>query len=268
VLWSGVRPSLASAVPSTALYFTCYDVLKRDAERLGAGGAAPALAGVAGRVLAVTAVSPLELIRTREMHARSHLPLLRALRREVAARGSVWALWRGFAATLWRDVPFSGIYWVGYERLKALVARELLGGGDRGGDRGDDRGGGRGGDRGAACRAPSLLDTFAIAFTAGVVSGSVAAVVTTPFDVVKTRRQVEGMAGAGAAAPAAGTLATLARIARHEGVAGLFAGGTARVAKVAPSCAIMIGTYEIVKRALGGSDGDGCVADTLNVSQQ
>ena len=73
------------------------------------------------------------------------------------------------------------------------------------------------------------------------------------------------MAGAATAAPGVGTAATLVRIARQEGVAGLFAGVTARVAKVAPSCAIMIGTYEIVKRALGSCDdrdGGGGVAAT------
>lgn len=28
------------------------------------------------------------------------------------------ALWRGLLPTMLRDVPFSGIYWMGYERIK------------------------------------------------------------------------------------------------------------------------------------------------------
>ena len=245
VLWSGLGPALAATVPSTALYFTAYDLLKRGFEGALADSAAlpaaPLLAGVAGRTIAVAAVSPLELIRTREMLSRSRLPLLAALRAEVVAGGSVAALWRGFAATLWRDVPFSGVYWLGYEHLKhaggcAVTAAHA---------RHRARGGGGGGGESP----PSLLDTFAVAFAAGATSGSVAAFLTTPFDVVRTRRQVEGMAGTAAAATG-GTAATLLAIARSEGLAGLFAGVGARVAKVAPSCAIMISSYEACKRVL------------------
>jgi solute carrier family 25 protein 39/40 len=35
---------------------------------------------------------------------------------------------------------------------------------------------------------------------------------------------------------------------KREGIAGLMSGYTARIAKVAPSCAIMISTYEVGKR--------------------
>lgn len=31
------------------------------------------------------------------------------------------ALWRGLPPTLWRDVPFSAIYWMGYEECKFAI---------------------------------------------------------------------------------------------------------------------------------------------------
>lgn len=86
------------------------------------------------------------------------------------------ALWRGLLPTMLRDVPFSGIYWMGYEKIKHSLAQR------------ED------------------LSHFQTSFIAGASSGMVsknkmdsehmlnilqiAAIITTPFDVVKTRRQV------------------------------------------------------------------------------
>ena len=81
------------------------------------------------------------------------------------------------------------------------------------------------------------------AFLSGGLAGAVAAFLTTPLDVLKTRRQVEsGGAGGGS------TAGMLVRIAQAEGPLALFAGVAPRLAKVAPSCAIMIASYEMGKR--------------------
>jgi solute carrier family 25, member 39/40 len=75
-------------------------------------------------------------------------------------------------------------------------------------------------------------------------AGAVAAFLTTPLDVLKTRRQVESGGGGGGGS----TAGMLARIAQAEGPLALFAGVAPRLAKVAPSCAIMIASYEMGKR--------------------
>ena len=87
---------------------------------------------------------------------------------------------------------------------------------------------------------------------------ALAAATTTPFDVVKTRRQVYSSVGAfeneGTHAALDGNGSTprvLRAIIREEGVAGAFRGFNARLIKIAPACAIMISSYEAGKRAFG-----------------
>ena len=220
-LWSGLTPTLLMSVPSTILYLTAYeaarDALAARDSRVVPAEMAPLAAGGGARLLASTAVAPLELLRTRAQavasagggfgglvaHAAS------AVRREGAS-----VLWRGLVPTLWRDVPFSMMYWLMYERLKQRAIGVSSGG--------------------------EL--TAAGALGAGACAGTLAALATTPLDVVKTRQQVD------AAAAAEGTAAALARIVRTEGPAALFAGLGPRLAKIAPSCAVMIASYEAGKR--------------------
>ena len=128
-LWSGLQPALVMSVPGTVLYFAAYEAA-RDAVAAHAPNRqlreqAPLLAGGGARLLTATIVSPFELMRTR-MQAEQ------ALHREGMVGGAAalvrregWgALWKGLPPTLWRDVPFSMLYWTGYELLKArLLAR-------------------------------------------------------------------------------------------------------------------------------------------------
>jgi solute carrier family 25 protein 39/40 len=73
----------------------------------------------------------------------------------------------------------------------------------------------------------------------------VAAMLTTPFDVAKTRRQVESTQKK---IPSINRV--LKQIFQEEGYKGLFRGGTLRISKVAISCAIMISTYETLSKMI------------------
>lgn len=94
-------------------------------------------------------------------------------------------------------------------------------------------------------------------FVAGATSGAIASVVTTPFDVGKTRQQVLHHEPAKEAGKAASTALRpeeqamprfLYHIWKEEGAAGLFRGWVPRMLKVAPACAIMISSYEVGKK--------------------
>lgn len=55
-----------SAIPATVFYFTIYDnILRTLRERMGDKIYVPLLSGTIARAIAVTVVSPLELIRTK-----------------------------------------------------------------------------------------------------------------------------------------------------------------------------------------------------------
>ncbi|XP_045434433.1 solute carrier family 25 member 40 isoform X3 [Pipistrellus kuhlii] len=162
-LWSGLPPTLVMAVPATVIYFTCYDQLTAFLKsKLGENERhIPIFAGIVARFGAVTVISPLELIRTKMQSKRfSYNELHQFISKKVSEDGWI-SLWRGWTPTLLRDVPFSAMYWYNYELIRKWL-----------------------------CVKYGLYEpTFTVNFTSGALSGSFAAVVTLPFDVVKTQKQ-------------------------------------------------------------------------------
>ncbi|PFH57429.1 hypothetical protein XA68_15089 [Ophiocordyceps unilateralis] len=256
-LWRGLSPTLVMTIPANIIYFTGYDWLRYNPmsplSRLSPDNA-PLVSGSVARILAATAVGPVELVRTRMQAASSssatnHLTdTFRGIKHMVGIHGYT-SLWRGLSLTLWRDVPFSGLYWWGYESIRAKLTDM------------------RESQRAPAPTSPEWryearlrfqqrenhADTFVDSFAAGALSGTLAAIVTTPFDVGKTRTQVyrDAPRGPGSApAPEAGNIVRLLwHIFKTEGVSGLWKGWIPRTLKVAPACAIMISSYEVGKRA-------------------
>uniref|UniRef100_A0A7M4EKH4 Mitochondrial glutathione transporter SLC25A39 n=2 Tax=Crocodylus porosus TaxID=8502 RepID=A0A7M4EKH4_CROPO len=223
-LWSGLPPTLVMAVPATVIYFTTYDQLRNYLHsRMGSQGHhIPLLAGALSRLGAVTVISPLELIRTKMQSRQLSYRELRICIQSAVAQDGWLSLWRGWGPTVLRDVPFSALYWFNYELVKEWLCNQ------------------------------SRLDkaTFMISFTAGAVSGTVASVLTLPFDVVKTQRQIElGVAEKlrVTTSKSSSTFLLMRRIQAESGIRGLFTGFLPRVVKVAPACAIMISTYEFGK---------------------
>lgn len=224
-LWSGLPPTLVMSLPATMVYFTMYDQIR--SQICQAKGFSkelpplwvPALSGSVARTISATIISPLELIRTKMQSKKlTYTQVWGAVQTSVQQQG-VRSLWRGWGPMILRDVPFSALYWLNYEYLKK--------------------------------RFQQPDPTFCFSFAAGAASGTFAAVVTLPFDVVKTHRQIElgekeVLANKGNQRSTS-TLHILKRIRSERGVAGLFAGITPRVVKVAPACAIMISTYEFGK---------------------
>lgn len=263
-LWRGLSPTLVMTVPANIIYFTGYDWMRYNPKspfsKLS-DESAPLTAGSVARMLAATAVSPIELVRTRMQAAsgKSNSVLTETFTgvREMVGTHGYASLWRGLTLTLWRDVPFSGIYWWGYETMRAKIT-----------DFRDDRRGRsleRGESRSRARRRSQSRENhgevFVDSFISGATSGAFASIVTTPFDVGKTRTQVfrevpsggSGSAQAAAHAPEERNMVRLLwHIFKTEGAPGLWKGWIPRTLKVAPACAIMISSYEVSKRVFRG----------------
>jgi len=251
-LWSGLSPTLILAVPTTVTYFTMYEQLKLgiDTQRRAMSGDPDILtsetptwvsltSGGLARLLAVSVVSPLELIRTKMQSQKMPWSDVHKCLKELVKAQGVRGLWNGYTATLLRDVPFSALYWPLYEQCKATMNLYT-----------------------------SNRDSFLINFGSGAIAGSVASTVTLPFDVIKTIKQIEMgekdimevKPGTSRQHPVPGskTVSSLSGRSRgnmviakelfnEQGMKGLFSGLIPRLLKVAPACAIMISSYEFCK---------------------
>ncbi|KAI1384058.1 mitochondrial carrier [Hypoxylon trugodes] len=262
-LWRGLSPTLVMAVPANIIYFTGYEWLRSNKaspiNKITNDDYAPLVAGSTARTIAAMAVGPIELFRTRLQAspgstATGHLAnTFKGIRKMVAEDG-YRSLWRGLNLTLWRDVPFSGMYWFGYETIRGKLTdmREERQGRSLTRDDHESRTRARSRSQSREGHAATFMDSF----TAGAISGAVASTVTMPFDVGKTRTQVFRDSANNALPAADKALAPenqpmmrfLLHIYSTEGLAGLWKGWLPRTLKIAPSCAIMISSYEVGKR--------------------
>ncbi|XP_054166711.1 probable mitochondrial glutathione transporter SLC25A40 [Oppia nitens] len=223
-LWSGLPPTLAMVIPGMGVYFTSYDLFRVHLNKqFGYINRyqplwVPIVAGSVARTLAAVIISPLEMIKTKmQSQLFTYGELALALRHMIRVQG-YRSLWTGITATILRDAPFSSIYWAVYETMKQH-----------------------------AFGSP-VEPTVPVSFICGASAGTVAAIVTHPFDVVKTHRQIEmGSTSGGGAGGVYRTSALLAHIYRETGARGVFTGITPRLMRVAPACAIMISTFELGK---------------------
>jgi len=233
-VYAGLTPTLVMSVPNTVLYFSAYDEISSKLRNYNYSPMwnntfVPLFSGSTARIVATTVTSPFELIKTRQAASASSMS---DVINDIIKKGNgLKSLYRGLAPTLLRDVPFSAIYWFSLEHFQSLLNQNYRKSKN---------------NETSIPRYISLCNTF----LSGAMSGMIAATLTTPFDVLKTRQQTSNQG-----ATTRKLLWQFNHILKTEGfVNGLMRGNTTRVIKVAPACAIMISCYEFGKNIFSSED--------------
>lgn len=220
-IYAGVPSAAVGSFPNAAAFFVTYECTKSLLGR-GGGTAAAALpvthmlAASLGEIVACLIRVPTEVVkqRTQACPSSSTYSMLLATLREEGVRG----LYRGYGSTVLREIPFSLVQFPLWEYLKTLWSR----------------------------RQGHTLYSWQSA-VCGAFAGAVAAFVTTPLDVAKTRIM---LAKAGSTTASGNIPLVLYDVWRSRGVTGLFAGSIPRMTFISVGGFIFLGTYSKVRDTL------------------
>ena len=218
-LYKGLGVTLSGQVPANAIKFTAFETLTQLANSMFPKHAKTppvdficgALAFVACSVVLV----PSELLKQR-LQSGMYSNIRTAVGNIVKQEGPR-ALFTGYSATLFRDVPYTmlefGLYSQFKRMLRSLLKKEHL--------------------------------TPQQEIMVGGIAGGCTGFLTTPLDLAKTRIMTSGQTG-----KYKGIVDVLVKVAKEEGFGGLFKGSTARVVWLIPFTAVFFGVHEASKRAL------------------
>jgi len=221
-----------------------------------------ALASGSAELASCVVLTPAEVIKQNAQVLQSgprgrQSASLEALRMVWGSDGRVMRrLWSGYSALVARNLPFTALHFPMFEffrghlwerrhrRGRSLDERRRIGSRPISGDRLQAASG---------SIAVSLIEVGAVTGAAAALSGAIAAFVTTPTDVVKTRMMLlDGDAGVGGRQAQQGKAGNTGfriakNILRETGVHGLFRGAIFRIAWTALGSGLYLGSYEMAK---------------------
>lgn len=226
-IYAGFGSAVVGSAPGAALFFVTYDSIKRNLathENTSASrqAAVHMLAASAGEVAACAVRVPTEVVKQRAQagqHASSVAALSSILRKRhtmgYAAVGR--ELYRGWAITVMREVPFTVIQFPLWEGMK----RWSVGGV-------------------SSAQVPALQSALL-----GSAAGAIAAGLTTPLDVLKTRMML--------AKDRQSVFQLASRTYREEGVEVFFRGIGPRTMWISIGGAVFLGSYQWASNMLGST---------------
>jgi len=220
-IYRGLGPAVVASAPAGAAFFGTYDFIKRITSPMLSESQqvfGHIIAAIAGDVAGSTVRVPFEVVK-QNLQAGVFSSSRQAVVDIVRRQGFLAGLYRGWLSLILREIPFDIIEFPLYEYLKKRWS--------------------------ANSNNKEGLETWKTA-TCGCIAGAVAAALTTPLDVAKTRVMVVQ----GDAKNSSGIASTLIKIAKEEGVACLFSGMIPRVLWIGLGGAIFFASFESCKRWL------------------
>ncbi|KAI8336308.1 mitochondrial carrier domain-containing protein [Chlamydoabsidia padenii] len=213
-VYSGLLAAVIGSAPSASLFFVTYEATKRALSTSIDPAYVPFIHMVAASCGEVTACSvrvPTEVVKQR-MQTKQFNTASSAVSNVIRTEG-ILGLYRGFLSTVAREIPFTCIQFPLYEYFKRVYANHY----------------GR----------PAEPYQAALC---GSVAGGIAAAITTPLDVCKTRIMLSTNNQNTQAYT--GIMSTMKRIAAEEGPRALLSGIGPRVMWISIGGSIFLGVYE------------------------
>lgn len=213
-VYRGLGPAAMGSAPSAALFFCTYEMSKQALTKMaGPDGGGPGVhmaSASAAEVVACIMRVPTENMK-QKMQAGQYRTASETVK-GILAQGGARGFYAGYWTTVLRDVPFSFIQFPIWEKAKQVVASQ----------------------QGSECQAwqGALCGSFA---------GSIAAFITTPLDVVKTRLML-GKDAQGV--PYTKMTDTFRRVHQEGGLKALWSGWQPRVGWISVGGLVYFGIYE------------------------
>lgn len=243
-VYRGMGSVAVGSAPGASIFFVTYEMSKSMLARvidpdnsMDAKISSPAVhmaAGTIGEIAACMVRVPTEVIKSRQQtSAYGRISSFHAFRHVVAQEG-VRGLYRGYGSTIFREVgcterahrpltfqiPFTCIQFPLYEFLKQHMAGY------------------------------KHEPTWWQAASSGSIAGAVAAAVTTPLDVIKTRIMLSKVTPGTPHGPSARILPMLSHVIQEGGIRALFAGVAPRTLWIGVGGAVFLGTFDATAKLL------------------
>lgn len=233
-LWRGITPALTAAVPAHAAYFSAYEAAKRlftnrgdgSSKILGSQHACHAFSAAIAVSVHDATTLPFDVVKQHmqvnpEKHQKMWPTFLHILRRD----GGVRRLYSSLPITITMNVPYVATHWMVYEELRQQLQLKDI-------------------EEGTP-EAEEAIFEFRYVIS-GFLAGSCAAAVSNPFDVIKTNLQLDDRKVWGS------TRDCVRNLVKNWGYNVFLSGMIPRVLQLGPSAAIVMTSYEVSKKMLGG----------------